>query len=172
VTTAEIILALVTAQRGAELLLSRHNTKALMARGAIEIAPDHYPLMVAVHACWLISLWVFGHDQPIGAAALLAYLALQGLRIWVMATLGARWTTRIIVLPNAPLVAAGPYRYISHPNYAVVAGEIAVLPLMLGLPWIAVIFTALNAAVLFIRIRAEDRALNPARTLRAQKTPS
>jgi methyltransferase len=77
--------------------------------------------------------------------------------------LGARWTTRIIVLPNAPLVVAGPYRYLRHPNYAVVAGEIAVLPLMLGLPWIAVIFTVLNATILFIRIRAENRALDAAR---------
>ena len=77
-----------------------------------------------------------------------------------MATLGARWTTRIIVLPNAPLVASGPYRYLRHPNYAVVVGEIAVLPLMLGLSWVAAIFTVLNAAVLFIRIRAENRALN------------
>ena len=158
-TAAEIILALVTAQRGVELILSRSHTKALMTRGAIEVAPGHYPLMVAVHMSWLIALWVFGHDQPIIPAALAAYLALQGLRIWVMATLGARWTTRIIVLPNAPLVVAGPYRYLRHPNYAVVAGEIAVLPLMLSLPWIAVIFTVLNATILFIRIRAENRGL-------------
>jgi methyltransferase len=172
VTLAEIILALVTAQRGAELLLSQRHTKALTARGAVEIAAGHYPLMVAVHAGWLISLWAFGHDQPIDTAALVAYLALQGLRIWVMATLGARWTTRIIVLPNAPLVTAGPYRYLRHPNYAVVAGEIAILPLMLGLPWIAVIFTMLNATILFIRIRAEDRALDTSRTITARETPS
>ena len=171
-TLAEIILALVTVQRGAELLLSQRHTKALTARGAVEVAPGHYPLMVAIHASWLISLWVFGHDQPINAAALVAYLALQGLRIWVMTTLGARWTTRIIVLPNAPLVAGGPYRYLQHPNYAVVVGEIAVLPLTLGLPWIAVIFTALNATILFIRIRAENRALNISRTITAEGPPS
>jgi methyltransferase len=155
-----MILALVTAQRGAELLLSRQHTKALMARGAVEIAPGHYPIMVAVHAAWLVSLWAFGHDQPVSVIALVAYLVLQALRVWVMATLAARWTTRIIVLPNAPLVAAGPYRYLRHPNYAVVAGEIAVLPLMLGLPWIAAIFTVLNACILFIRIRAENHALD------------
>ena len=171
-TAAEIILALVTAQRGAELILSRTHTRALMARGAVEVAPGHYPLMVAVHAAWLISLWVFGHDQPVNVTAFLAYLALQGLRIWVMATLGGRWTTRIIVLPNAPLVAGGPYRYLRHPNYAVVAGEIALLPLMLSLPWIAVIFTVLNGAVLFIRIHAEDRALNNSRATTAPETRS
>lgn len=159
-TAAEIILALVTAQRGGELWLSHSHTQALMARGAVEIAAAHYPLMVVVHTAWLMSLWVFGHNQPVNGIALVAFLALQALRVWVMATLGARWTTRIIVLPNAPLVASGPYRYLRHPNYAVVAGEIAVLPLMLGLSWVAAIFTVLNAAVLFIRIRAENRALD------------
>ena len=162
-TAAEIILALVTAQRVGELWLSRAHTAALMARGAVEIAPGHYPLMVAVHTAWLISLWAFGNDQPVDTPALLAFLALEGLRIWVMATLGARWTTRIIVLPNAPLVTSGPYRFLRHPNYAVVAGEIALLPLMLGLPWIAAIFSVLNAAVLFIRIRAENQALDATR---------
>ena len=170
-TPAEIILGLVTAQRGAELILARRNTARLMARGAIEIAPRHYPLMVAVHACWLIALWAFGHDQPVGAIALAVYLALQVLRIWVMGTLAERWTTRIIVLPDAPLVARGPYRYLRHPNYAVVIGEIAVLPLVLHLVWIAVLFTALNAIVLVIRIRAEDRALQSSRAL-APATPS
>lgn len=165
-TPAEIILALVTAQRGAELILSRHNTQMLMAQGAVEVAPGHYPLMVAVHASWLAALWVFGHDKPIMPAALAAYLVLQALRAWVMATLGPRWTTRIIVLPNAPLVTDGPYRYFRHPNYGVVCGEIAVLPLVLKLPEIAVLFTALNAVVIFIRIRAEDRALQVSRKQR------
>jgi methyltransferase len=158
-TTAEIVLALVTLQRAAELVAARRNTRGLMARGAVELASGHYPLVVAVHAGWLISLWVFGRDQPVNAIALSAYLVLQGLRGWVFWTLGARWTTRIIVLPGERLVSAGPYRYISHPNYAVVTGEIAVLPLVLHLPWIAAIFTILNAGVLAIRIRAENRAL-------------
>jgi methyltransferase len=172
VTAAEIILALVTAQRGAELVLARRNTRALMARGAIEVAPGHYPLMVIVHASWLIALWVFGHDRPLNLIALAAYLALQALRIWVMATLGPRWTTRIIVLPNAPLVATGPYRYLRHPNYAVVIGEIALLPLMLHLPALAALFSVLNLIVLTIRIRAEDHALAASHRLAAHETPS
>lgn len=170
-TAAAILLALVTAQRGAELILSRHNTRKLVAQGAIEVAPQHYPLMVAVHGAWLAALWVFGHDQSVNLAALAAYLALQVLRAWVMMTLGPRWTTRIVVLPNAPLVAGGPYRYLRHPNYAVVAGEIAVLPLMLHLPELAVLFTTLNAIVLFIRIRAEDRALDLSRRHALQEAP-
>ena len=158
-TAAEIILALVTLQRAGELVVARRNTQRLIARGAVEISAGHYPLVVAVHAAWLISLWLFGRDQPVNAIALAAYLVLQGFRGWVFWTLGARWTTRIMVIPGETLVSAGPYRYLSHPNYAVVTGEIAVLPLVFYLPWLAAIFTALNAAVLAIRIRAENRAL-------------
>ena len=167
-TSAEFILALVTLQRAAELVVSSRNTSQLRARGAFEVAPRHYPFVVAVHAAWLISLWIFGHDQPLNAVALLLYIALQGLRLWVMWTLGARWTTRIVILPGEPLVAGGPYRFLPHPNYAVVAGEIAILPLVLGLPWLAALFSVLNAAVLFIRIRAENRALAASRTMLAR----
>ena len=162
-TAAEIILALVTLQRAGELVVARRNTQRLIARGAVEISAGHYPLVVAVHAAWLISLWLFGRDQPVNAIALAAYLVLQGFRGWVFWTLGARWTTRIMVIPGETLVSAGPYRYLSHPNYAVVTGEIAVLPLVFYLPWLAAIFTALNAAVLAIRIRAENRALAASR---------
>jgi methyltransferase len=171
VTLAEFILGLVALQRAGELVVSRYNTRRLLARGAVEVAPGHYPLMVAVHAAWLISLWVFGRDQPVNMVALLFYLVLQGLRFWVMRTLGPRWTTRIIVLPEQPLVSAGPYRFLSHPNYAVVAGEIAVLPLVFGLPLLAAIFTVLNAMVLAIRIRAENRALATSRETMVHGTP-
>jgi methyltransferase len=160
---AEIILALITLQRAGELIVARRNTRRLMARGATELASGHYPFVVAVHAAWLISLWLLGRHQHVNAVALAAYLVLQGLRGWVFWTLGARWTTRIIVLPGEPLISAGPYRFLSHPNYAVVAGEIAVLPLVLSLPGIAALFTILNAVVLTIRIRAENRALTTLR---------
>jgi methyltransferase len=160
---AELILALVTLQRAGELVISGNNTRKLLARGAVEVASGHYLAIVAVHAAWLLSLWVFGHDQPVNPVALAVYLALQGFRIWVLRTLGSRWTTRIIILPEQPLVSAGPYRWLSHPNYAVVTGEIAVLPLVFDLPLLAVLFTVLNAAVLAIRIRAENRALAASR---------
>jgi methyltransferase len=159
VSLATIILALVTLQRLGELVLARRNTSALLARGGIEIGTRHYPLIVTVHAAWLIALWIFGRDQEVNLPALSLFVALQGFRVWILATLGERWTTRIIVLPGEKLVATGPYRYLSHPNYAVVAGEIAVLPLALHLPVVAVVFTILNAVVLTIRIRAETRAL-------------
>jgi methyltransferase len=156
---ATVILALVTLQRLGELVLARHNSRALLARGGMEVGAWHYPLIVAVHAAWLIALWMFGRDQEVDLLALALFVVLQGVRVWILATLGPRWTTRIIVLPGEKLVATGPYRYLSHPNYAVVVGEIAVLPLALHLPFVAVMFTVLNAIVLAIRIRAETRAL-------------
>jgi methyltransferase len=164
-SVAAILLALVTLQRLGELVLARINTKKLLARGASEIAAGHYPMVVTMHAAWLISLWLWGHDQPVESIALVVFIVLQGFRFWVMATLGSRWTTRIIVLPREPLISSGPYRYLSHPNYAVVASEIAVLPLVFDLPWVALIFTILNIALLRIRIAAEARALATHREL-------
>ena len=154
-----IILALVTLQRLFELWLSNRNTRRLLAQGARESGATHYPLIVAVHAAWLATLWWFAPGRPADGFWLGMYVLLQLARIWVLATLGPRWTTRIIVLPKAPLVRRGPYRWINHPNYVVVIGEIAVLPLVFGLWQIALVFSVLNAAVLAVRIREENRAL-------------
>lgn len=153
------ILGFVTLQRLAELALSQRNTKRLLARGAYEVAPEHYPVMVILHASWLAVLWFFGPGPPIEIVPLILFVLLQLGRIWVIATLGERWTTRIIILPGAPLVTSGPYRWLNHPNYLVVIGEFAVLPLVFGLPMVAVVFSLLNAAILAVRIRAENRAL-------------
>ena len=133
--------------------------RRLLASGAWEYGASHYPLIVAVHALWLIGLWWLAPDRPIDGFWLGLFVLIEIARIWVLATLGRRWTTRIIVLPNAPLVRRGPYRFVNHPNYLVVVGEIAVLPLVFGLWRIALIFTLLNAAIIAIRIREENRAL-------------
>lgn len=154
------ILAFVTLQRLAELVLARQNTAQLLAHGAREYSPGHYPLIVAVHTAWLAVLWWLGPGRLIHWPLLALFVMLQLGRVWVLRTLGPRWTTRIIVLPGAPLVTGGPFRFVSHPNYLVVIGEIAVLPLAFGLPLVAIIFTALNGLVLAIRIRAENRALS------------
>jgi methyltransferase len=159
VSLAAIILTLVTLQRLGELVLARYNTERLKARGAVEFDAEHYPLIVLVHTAWLMTLWVLGHGQDVSPWLLAVFILLQAMRLWVLATLGPRWTTRIIILPGEPLIASGPYRYLSHPNYAVVVTEIAVLPLMLHLPAVAAVFMLLNAAVLAIRIRAETRSL-------------
>ena len=104
-------------------------------------------------------LWWLALNRPIDGFWLACFIAIEILRVWVLATLGPRWTTRIIVLPQAPLIRRGPYRFINHPNYLVVVLEIAVLPLVFGLWQVALLFTLLNAAVLSVRIRAENRAL-------------
>ena len=158
-TLAPAVLALVTAERLAELVWARRNTRRLLARGGREAAAGHYPLIVALHALWLAGLWILGWNRPVSIPWLVVFAALQAGRAWVLVTLGERWTTRIIVLPGETLVRRGPYRLMPHPNYAVVAGEILVLPMAFGLVAYGLVFTLLNAAVLALRIRAESRAL-------------
>ena len=172
-TLSILLLALVTAQRLGELVLAGHNTLRLKARGAYEVAPGHYPLIVALHGAWLIGLWWLAWDLPLNLPLAGLFLVLEALRVWVLLSLGERWTTRIIILPGAPLVRRGPYRFFPHPNYAVVCAEILLLPLVFGLWWYALAFTALNAAVLFVRIRAENGALSalPTRGTEAAASP-
>lgn len=161
-TVAVMILALVTLQRLGELVLARSNTRRLLARGAVESGAEHYRFIVALHAAWLIGLWLLAWDRPVNLPLLLLFVLLQAGRVWVIATLGRRWTTRILTLPGEPLVRKGPFRFVSHPNYIVVAGELAVLPLVFGLPLYALVFTALNAVMMWVRIRCEQRALDAA----------
>lgn len=157
---ATLFLVFLICQRLGELLLAKRNTTRLLAVGAREVAPGHYPLIVALHATWLLCLVVYGHDAALRPIWLVAFVMLQGVRLWILLSLGSRWTTRIIVT-DTPLVARGPYRWVNHPNYLLVVAEIAVAPMVLGLGWVAAVFSVLNAAVLAIRIRVEDRALRP-----------
>jgi methyltransferase len=154
-----VILSLVTLQRLGELWLSRRNTSRLLAKGAREHSPGHYPLIVAVHAGWLIALWLLALERPVDGFWLALFVLIELARIWVLASLGERWTTRIIVLPKTRLVRRGPYRFVDHPNYLVVVAEIAVLPLVFGLWKVALVFSLLNALILKIRISAENAAL-------------
>ncbi|HEY1750946.1 MAG TPA: isoprenylcysteine carboxylmethyltransferase family protein [Caulobacteraceae bacterium] len=157
---AVLLLALVTAQRLGELVLAAHNTRRLKAQGAYEVAHGHYPLIVVLHGAWLAGLWWLAWDRPLSLPLAGLFLVVEGLRVWVLTSLGPRWTTRIIILPGAPLVRRGPYKVFPHPNYAVVCAEILLLPLVFGLWIYALVFTVLNAAVLFVRIRAENAALS------------
>lgn len=158
-SAAIVVLALVTLQRLGELVLARRNTARLLARGGHEAASAHYPLIVAVHALWLAALWWLAPGREIVWPLIGLFALLQLGRLWVLATLGERWTTRIIVVPGERLVARGPFRFVRHPNYLVVVLEIAVLPLAFSLWQVALLFSVLNAGVLAIRIRAEERAL-------------
>jgi methyltransferase len=152
------IMIFVTLQRISELVIAQINTRALMAGGAVEFGRSHYPVMVLMHASWLAVLWGTVGGAPVNLPLLAVFGVLQAMRIWVLATLGRRWTTRIIVPQNEPVIVSGPFRFVRHPNYFVVIAEIAVLPLIFGLVWVAVLFSALNAAMLWVRIRAENAA--------------
>ncbi|HEU4704663.1 MAG TPA: isoprenylcysteine carboxylmethyltransferase family protein [Sphingomicrobium sp.] len=156
---AVAILGFVTVQRLVELRLAERNSNRLLAEGAKEHAAGHYPFLVGLHMVWLAALWWWAPGRPVDLALLLAFAALQIGRLWVIATLGRRWTTRIIVLPGAPLVRHGPYRYLKHPNYWIVTAEIAVLPMVFGLVEIALAFSALNLVILAVRIGQENKAL-------------
>jgi methyltransferase len=153
------LLGFVTLQRAGELVLARRNTEALRARGAVEFGQSHYPVMVAFHAAWLAGLWWLGHAEPLNTGFVALFAFLQMLRVWVIASLGERWTTRIIVLPGAPPVRRGPYRRLRHPNYIVVALEIAIVPLALGLPVYAGIFAVVQIPLLMHRMAVEGAAL-------------
>ncbi|WP_064710818.1 isoprenylcysteine carboxyl methyltransferase family protein [Rhizobium bangladeshense] len=160
------LLTFVTLQRLGELVIARRNTAALLARGGREVAPEHYPVMVALHTAWFIGLWLLAPGRPVQLFWFLVFMGLQALRLWVLATLKDRWTTRIVILRGAPLVSSGPYRFLRHPNYAIVIGEIATLPLAFGLPVYAVVFSLFNAVILHVRIKAENAALESAMILK------
>ncbi|MBD8066539.1 hypothetical protein IC608_13765 [Devosia sp. PTR5] len=155
---AIFFIGFVIVQRLGELALARRNTRRLLARGAREIGAGHYPLIVALHTAWIVAIAVFGWTEAIHWRWLAVYAVLQIFRVWILASLGARWTTRIIVL-DEPLVRRGPYRFLPHPNYTLVVAEIFVTPLVLGLWPVALVFSVLNALVLWLRISVEHRAL-------------
>lgn len=161
---AQWLVLLVALQRLGELILARRNTARLLDRGGYEVGAGHYPLIVVLHVVWLVALFT---SVPADAGPvwpwLAVFLVLQAARVWVIASIGEFWTTRIVTVPDVPLVRRGPYRWLRHPNYLIVAAEIAVLPLAFGAWRIALAFSLLNAAALAWRIRVEDRALEPRR---------
>jgi methyltransferase len=155
------VVGLVALERLAELLYASRNTRALLRAGAHEIGGRHYPLIVLLHLTWMIAVYIAADKSaPPVWGWIAVFLLLQAARYWVIATLGRYWTTRIIAVPNAPLVTQGPYRFLRHPNYAVVIAEIAVLPLAFREVAIAIVFSLLNAALLWWRIGIETAALD------------
>ncbi len=158
------IAVAVAIQRLGELALSRRNERRLLAAGGHEVGAGHYPLIVLLHAAWLAALFfAIPRDAPVSWALLGLFLLLQGLRLWVIASLGPYWTARIVTLPGAPLSRRGPYRWLRHPNYLIVAAEIALLPLAFGAWGISVLFSLANGGLLAWRIRIENRVLEERR---------
>ena len=157
-------VGLVALQRVGELVLSRRNERVSRARGAVERGEGHYPFMVGLHVLWLISTLAEALVRGVGLPSywpvpLVVFLLVQPLRYWAILSLGTAWSTRVLVIPGGRLVARGPYRYLRHPNYVVVAVEILAFPLIFGAWVTALVFTVLNAAMLRVRIREEEKAL-------------
>jgi methyltransferase len=165
-----LLLVYITLQRLAELVIAQRNTRRLIARGAYEAGAAHYPAMVALHATWLLTLWAFGWNHRLVPGFVALFIILQAGRFWVLGTLGERWTTRIIMTPWAPPVTSGPFRFVRHPNYLVVAFELPCASLALGLTGHALAFGALNLAMIWWRIRAEDGAFRNVRSPYRQET--
>ncbi|HEY3950150.1 isoprenylcysteine carboxyl methyltransferase family protein [Phenylobacterium sp.] len=154
------ILSLVAGQRLIELALAAANTRRLLARGAREVGRAHYPLFVLLHGSWLVAIALTTPlDRQPWWPLIGVFVVLQLLRVWVVATLGPYWTTRIITLDAAPIVRRGPFRFVRHPNYCIVVAEIAVLPLAFGNWPVALTWSLLNALLLRHRIRVEMGAL-------------
>jgi methyltransferase len=154
-----ILLAYITVQRLIELWWAKQNERRLLKAGGIEYGRLHLWLLIVLHAAWLAGIWLMAYGHSVSTVFLALFVVLQIGRFWVLVTLGRRWTIGIIVVRGERLIARGPYRWLRHPNYAVVIGEIAVAPLALGLPIYALVFSILNAAVLAIRIPAENAVL-------------
>jgi methyltransferase len=158
-------LALVAAGRLIELRVAKRNLRALLARGGVEVAPEHYRWMVLLHTLFLLAcpLEVWLLDRPflpwLGIPMLLLAVLAAGLRLWVIRTLDGRWTTRIVVLPQVTPVTGGPYRFLRHPNYLAVITEMLALPLIHTAWLTAAVFSLLNAWLLRVRIRAEEKGL-------------
>ena len=159
------ILAVVAAGRGAEALYATANARRLLAAGAVRAKGDWTAALVAIHVLWLLGLAVEraagGARVPVAALAVplaVALVGVEGLRAWVLATLGRRWTIVVVVVPGEAPVARGPYRFVRHPNYSVVALEMAIVPVLLG-AWVTLAATAVPAAfLLWLRIRREESA--------------
>jgi methyltransferase len=166
VTTLHWTVALVALQRLFELAYAHCNTAKLRRLGAVEADAAGYPLFVVLHASWLASLALFVPATAAPYWPLLGFFALLQLgRVWVIRSLGSHWTTRLVTLPDAPLVQTGPYRYFRHPNYLLVVVEIAVLPLAFGAVAIAATFSTLNLVLIARRVRIEDGVLASRRGL-------
>lgn len=163
-----VLVALVGLERLAELVVSRRNAAWSLAQGGFETGRDHYPVMVLLHTGLLVGMLVEAWVRRPEVAPLLAgtmtvlVLGSQGLRWWCIATLGRRWNTRVIVVPGLPLVTSGPYRFLRHPNYVAVVVEGVALPLVHAAWLTALVFTVANAALLSVRLRVENAALDTA----------
>lgn len=162
-----LLVGYVILVRIVELLISRHNTRRLLAIGGYEVGRNHYPVIVTLHVAWIVALAFFVPTETSPERHfLIAFGLIQIARFWVIGSLAGRWTTRIIVVPGLALVTRGPYRWFRHPNYLVVISEIALVPLIFGAWEIALGFSAINAVIILYRIHIEEEALTKSKSIK------
>ncbi len=159
-----IFIFLLVAQRLSELLLSKKNERWLLSQGAIEYGKAHYPWMIALHSAFILSLvieYYLRNDKYLSVLFLLVFIVLLGFKYWILKSLGPYWSTRVFRIPGAEPVKKGPYRIFKHPNYVDVVFEIAIIPLVFHLYVTAIVFSVLNAVMLGVRIKIENRVWAP-----------
>ncbi len=157
-----LFIAFIIFLRIGELLISKSNEKWLLQNNAVEYGKSHYPFIVALHVLFIASLIVeYYTRQPLAGnlCFLLLFFTLLAFKIWVIMSLGKFWNTKIYHISNIPLIKKGPYKYLKHPNYIIVITEIAIIPLVFQLYYTAILFSILNAIMLFVRIKEENKAL-------------
>jgi len=157
-----LVISVIILSRIGELILSKSNEKWLLQNGAVEYGNKHYPFIIALHILFFISLiieYTTKQNASFSLFILLFYFSLLALKTWVILSLGKFWSTKIYRIPGAPLVKKGPYNYFKHPNYLIVVAEIALIPMIFHLYLTAIAFTLLNAIMLFVRIKVENKVL-------------
>lgn len=160
--TFTLFILFIILLRLAELLHSKRNEKWLIAHSAVESGQNHYPYIIALHTLFMLSLlteFYYSPDASFNPLIFFIYLLLISFKTWVILSLGNFWNTKIYRIQDAPLVKTGPYKYLKHPNYLIVIGEIAIIPMTFHLYHTAILFTVLNAIMLCIRIRVENKVL-------------
>ncbi|TYR80328.1 isoprenylcysteine carboxyl methyltransferase [Priestia megaterium] len=158
------MLAFILLQRISELIIAKRNEKWMKNKGAYEVGKEHYKWMVLMHICFFFSLLAevraSDYEQhPLFTIIISLFLTVQVGRLWAILSLGKYWNTKIIVLPNGNVVLKGPYKFMKHPNYTIVAAEFILIPLLFNAYWTLVVFSLLNLVILAVRIPKEEAAL-------------
>jgi methyltransferase len=159
-----LFFTVLVIQRLVELVIAKKNEKWMKDRGAKEFGQKHYHVMVMIHFAFFVSLLIEGgiyHSgiHPLWKYLLALFLITQAGRVWVISSLGKYWNTKIIVLPDAEVVATGPYKLFRHPNYLIVTMELVIVPLLFNAYWTLIVFAVLNQLILLTRIPVEEDAL-------------
>lgn len=159
--TTIIILSLATVQRIIEFSIAQRNTSRMVDRGGVTVGPNLQWVQIILQALWLTALWYFAYALEADWTWLFAYLALEAIRGWVVAAMGSRWTSRIVVVPGEKFEDVRPFNTFREPNFIIIGMEMFILPMAFGLWWLGLAFVAAYAGVVYWRVTRENAALRP-----------